>query len=118
MTLAFWQAGDLEAAARSVRDWARVDGERPAPTASPRASTKTSARWTSREEAARRARRARPLRRGRGERLGRLRLRLMDREGALEALERALSLGADGEVKDLVVKAPGDRARAPVPTAA
>ncbi len=31
MTLAFWQAGDLEAAARAVRDWARVDGERPAP---------------------------------------------------------------------------------------
>ncbi len=31
MTLAFWQAGNLEAAARSVRDWARVDGERPAP---------------------------------------------------------------------------------------
>ncbi len=28
----------------------------------------------------------------------------MDREGALEALERALSLGADGEVKDLVVR--------------
>ncbi len=31
MTLAFWQAGNLEAAARAVRDWARVDGERPAP---------------------------------------------------------------------------------------
>src|SRR6202167_572052 len=30
MTLAFWQAGNLEAAARSVRDWARVDGARPA----------------------------------------------------------------------------------------
>src|SRR5262249_53054666 len=30
MTLAFWQAGDLEAAARAVRDWARVDGHRPA----------------------------------------------------------------------------------------
>ena len=31
MTLAFWQAGDLPAAARSVRDWARVDRDRPAP---------------------------------------------------------------------------------------
>src|SRR5947209_3980394 len=30
MTLAFWYAGDLEAAARSVRDWARVEGTRPA----------------------------------------------------------------------------------------
>src|SRR5437764_3856739 len=30
MTLAFWQAGMLEEAGRAVRDWARVDGERPA----------------------------------------------------------------------------------------
>ena len=29
MTLAFWQAGNLPAAARAVRDWARVEGERP-----------------------------------------------------------------------------------------
>ncbi|MDX6656174.1 MAG: hypothetical protein QOH62_967, partial [Solirubrobacteraceae bacterium] len=31
MTLAFWQAGNLPAAGRSVRDWARRDPERPAP---------------------------------------------------------------------------------------
>ncbi len=31
MTLAFWQAGKLEEAARAVRDWARVDGAKPAP---------------------------------------------------------------------------------------
>src|SRR3954447_8951177 len=31
MTLAFFQAGDLPAAGRSVRDWQRVDGERPTP---------------------------------------------------------------------------------------
>src|SRR5215813_12741678 len=31
MTLAFWQAGDLAAAARAVRDWAREEGDRPAP---------------------------------------------------------------------------------------
>src|ERR1700692_4779714 len=30
MSLAFWQAGKLEEAARAVRDWARVDGRRPA----------------------------------------------------------------------------------------
>src|SRR4051812_10642443 len=30
MTLAFWQAGNLPAAGRAVRDWARVDGDRPA----------------------------------------------------------------------------------------
>ena len=29
MTLAFWQAGNLPAAGRAVRDWARVDGDRP-----------------------------------------------------------------------------------------
>ena len=31
MTLAFWQSGDLPAAGRAVRDWARVEGDRPAP---------------------------------------------------------------------------------------
>ena len=31
MTLAFWQAGDLNAAGRAVRDWTRVEGERPTP---------------------------------------------------------------------------------------
>src|SRR5437763_14670449 len=30
MTLAFWQAKNFPAAARAVRDWARVDGEHPA----------------------------------------------------------------------------------------
>ena len=30
LTLAFWQAGDLSAAGRSVRDWARADPTRPA----------------------------------------------------------------------------------------
>src|SRR5947199_5399201 len=30
MTLAFFQAGDLRAAGRAVRDWQRVDGDRPA----------------------------------------------------------------------------------------
>ena len=29
MTLAFWQSGDLPAAGRAVRDWARVEGDRP-----------------------------------------------------------------------------------------
>src|SRR5205085_2453191 len=31
LTTAFWQAGNLPAAARSVRDWMRVEGDRPAP---------------------------------------------------------------------------------------
>ncbi len=93
MTLAFWQAGSLDAAARSVRDWARVDGARPA-----------AHRFASRiyedigaldlaEEAAHRAAVRGAADAGAWERVGRLRLRLMDREGALEALERAGRLG-------------------------
>src|SRR5436305_6437969 len=31
LTAAFWQAGNLPAAARAVRDWARVDNDRPTP---------------------------------------------------------------------------------------
>jgi tetratricopeptide (TPR) repeat protein len=118
MTLAFWQAGKLDEAARAVRDWARVDGSRPA-----------AHRFASRiyedigavdlaEEAAARAAQRGPSDASAWERLGRLRLRLMDREGALEALERALSLGANGEVKDLVVKALAIEPRAPTPTPA
>jgi hypothetical protein len=105
MTLAFWQAGDLEAAARSVRDWARADGERPAPHRFAARIYEDVGAVDLAEEAAHRAAERGPSDAGAWERLGRLRLRLMDREGALEALERALSLGADGEVKDLVVKA-------------
>jgi tetratricopeptide (TPR) repeat protein len=93
LTLAFWQAGNLPAAGRAVRDWARVDPERP-----------TAHRFAARiyedmgaiDLAAEAAERA--VARGREdadawERLGRLRLRLMDREGAIAALERARALG-------------------------
>jgi tetratricopeptide (TPR) repeat protein len=93
LTLAFWQAGNLPAAGRAVRDWARVDGDRP-----------TAHRFAARiyedmgaiDLAAEAAQRA--VDRGREdadawERLGRLRLRLMDREGAIAALERARTLG-------------------------
>jgi tetratricopeptide (TPR) repeat protein len=92
LTLAFWQAGNLPAAGRAVRDWARVDPERP-----------TAHRFAARiyedmgaiDLAAEAAQRA--VDRGREdadawERLGRLRLRLMDRPGAIEALERAREL--------------------------
>ena len=105
MTLAFWQAGQLDAAARAVRDWARVDGARPA-----------AHRFASRiyedigavdlaEEAAERAAERGPGDAGAWERLGRLRLRLRDREGALRALERALSLGASEDIRELRAQA-------------
>ncbi len=93
MTLAFWQADNLPAAGRAVRDWARVDGDRP-----------TAHRYAARiyedmgaidlaAEAALRAAERGPEDADAWERVGRLRLRLMDREGAIDALERARRLG-------------------------
>jgi hypothetical protein len=118
MTLAFWQAGELEAAARAVRDWARVDGERPAPHRFAARIYEDVGAVDLAEEAAQRAAERGPSDAGAWERLGRLRLRMMDREGALEALERALRLGANGEVKDLVVQALAIEPRAPAPAVA
>ena len=57
------------------------------------------------EEAAARAAERGPSDAGAWERLGRLRLRLLDREGALTALRRASSLGGGDEVRDLIVQA-------------
>ncbi len=105
MTLAFWQAGKLDEAARAVRDWARVDGSRPA-----------AHRFASRiyedigavdlaEEAAARAAHRGPADASAWERLGRLRLRLCDREGTLEALRRAMALGAGEDVRELIAQA-------------
>jgi tetratricopeptide (TPR) repeat protein len=93
MTLAFWQAGNLPAAGRAVRDWARVDGDRP-----------TAHRFAARiyedmgavdlaAEAALRAAERGPEDADAWARLGRLRLRLMYRDGAIDALERARRLG-------------------------
>jgi hypothetical protein len=105
MTLAFWQAGNLDAAARSARDWARVDGERPAPHRFAARIYEDIGAIDLAEEAAQRAAERGPTDAGAWERLGRLRLALMDREGALRALDRALKLGAGGEVHDLVAQA-------------
>jgi Flp pilus assembly protein TadD len=93
LTLAFWQAGQLAAAGRSVRDWIRADPTRP-----------TAQRYAARiyedmraidlaEAAALRAAELGPGDASAWERVGRLRLRLMDRAGALDALERARALG-------------------------
>jgi hypothetical protein len=105
MTLAFWQAGKLEEAARAVRDWARVDGERPAAHRFAARIYEDMGAVDLAEEAAVRAAERGPGDAGAWERLGRLRLRLMDREGALSALRQASKLGADGEVPDLIVQA-------------
>src|SRR5256714_3240048 len=105
MTLAFWQAGRLEEAARAVRDWARVDGSRPAAHRFAARIYEDMGAVDLAEEAAERAARRGPSDAGAWERLGRLRLRLMDREGALSALKRALALGAGEDVQDLVSQA-------------
>jgi tetratricopeptide (TPR) repeat protein len=92
MTLAFWQADNLEAAARAVRDWARLDGDRPAAHRfAARIYEDMGAIDLAAEAAARAAERA-PGDASEWARLGRLRLRLMDRAGALDALRRAQSL--------------------------
>ncbi len=105
MTLAFWQAGNLEAAARSVREWARADVGRPAAHRFAARIYEDIGAIDLAEEAAARAVRRGPADAGAWERLGRLRLLLRDREGALEALERAGALGAGGELRDLLAQA-------------
>jgi tetratricopeptide (TPR) repeat protein len=105
MTLAFWQAGDLDAAARSVRDWARVDGNRPAAHRFAARIYEDIGAVDLAEEAAERATERAPADAGAWERLGRLRLRLLDREGSLAALRRALELGADGDAHELLTEA-------------
>jgi hypothetical protein len=105
MTLAFWQAGKLDAAARAVRDWARVDGERPAAHRFAARIYEDMGAVDLAAEAADRAAKRGPADAGAWERLGRLRLTLLDREGALEALRRASTLGAGGEVPGLIAQA-------------
>jgi tetratricopeptide (TPR) repeat protein len=92
MTLAFWQAGNLPAAGRSVRDWARRDPDRPAPQRfAARIYEDMGAIDLAAEAADRVAARA-PSDADAWERVGRLRLRLMDRDAAQAALEVARRL--------------------------
>ena len=105
MTLAFWHAGKLDEAARAVRDWARVDSKRPAPHRFAARIYEDMGAVDLAAEAAERAAERGPRDAGAWERLGRLRLRLADREAALRAFERALSLGAGDEVRGLIDEA-------------
>jgi tetratricopeptide (TPR) repeat protein len=93
LTLAFWQAGNLPAAGRAVRDWARLDGDRPAAHRfAARIYEDMGAIDLAAEAADRVAARA-PTDADAWARVGRLRLRLMHRDLALAALERARVLG-------------------------
>jgi len=98
MTLAFWQAGNLDAAARAVRDWARLDGGRPAAHRFAARIYEDMGAIDLAAEAAERAAARNPDDPSDWARVGRLRLRLLDREGAIEALRRGAALGPSVEV--------------------
>jgi tetratricopeptide (TPR) repeat protein len=97
LTLAFWQAGDYSAAARAVRDWAREEGDRPAPHRYAARIYEDMGSLSQAVEAAQREVDRAPADASAWERLGRLRLRSFDRERAREALDRARELGPSEE---------------------
>jgi tetratricopeptide (TPR) repeat protein len=97
MTLAFWQGGDLNAAGRSVRDWARAEGDRPTPHRFAARIYEDMGAIDLAAEAAERAAGRAPTDAGAWERVGRLRLRMMDRDAAIVALENARRLGPSME---------------------
>ncbi len=92
LTAAFWQAGNLAAAARTVRDWARVESDRPTPERFAARIYEDMGALDLAADAATRAIHRAPNDGSAWERLGRLRLKLMDRSRAISALERAREL--------------------------
>jgi len=92
LTLAFWQAGDYSAAARAARDWIRAERDRPAPYRYAARIYEDMGALSQAVDAATREVEAAPSDASAWERLGRLRLRTFDRDGARDALERAREL--------------------------
>ncbi len=93
LTVAFWQARNLPAAARTVRDWSRAESDRPTPERFASRIYEDMGALDLAAEAATRAAQRAPADASAWERLGRLRLQLMDRDGAIDALERARLAG-------------------------
>src|SRR5579859_1561779 len=93
LTTAFWQAGNLPAAARAVRDWARAETDRPTPERFAARIYEDMGAIDLAADAAQRAVDRAPADPSAWERLGRLRLLLMDRAAAIDALERARTIG-------------------------
>jgi tetratricopeptide (TPR) repeat protein len=91
---AYWQAGDYAAAARAVRDWIREEPGRPAPHRTAARIYEDMGALTQALDESVKECAASPSDVSAWERLGRLRLRAFDRDGAREALERARTLGA------------------------
>jgi tetratricopeptide (TPR) repeat protein len=89
LTAAFWQAGNLPAAGRAVRDWARVESDRPTPERFASRIYEDMGAVDYAADAAERAAQRAPADASAWARIGRLRLRLMDRAAAITALERA-----------------------------
>ena len=89
MTLAFWQARNFPAAARSVRDWARVEGDSPAVHRTASRIYEDQGSYRQAIESAERVTRMNPEDGTAWERIGRLHLRRLDRAAARTALERA-----------------------------
>ena len=98
LTVAFWQSGNLPAAGRAVRDWGRAETDRP-----------TAERYASRiyedmgaidlaAESAQRVTERVPGDASAWARLGRLRLRQLQRDAAIDALERALAIEPSLEI--------------------
>jgi tetratricopeptide (TPR) repeat protein len=93
MTVAFWQAGNLPAAARAVRDWGRAETDRPTPDRFASRIYEDMGAYDLAADYAERVTERAPGDSSAWARLGRLRLRLMDRAGAITALERARLTG-------------------------
>ncbi len=89
MTVAFWQSGDMEAAARSVRAWVRVEPGRPAPHRYAMRLYEAMGLHELAAESAERECATNPRDGSAWARLGALRLRLLQPEAAREALTRA-----------------------------
>lgn len=89
MTVAFWQASEMEAAARSVRSWVRVEPGRPAPHRYAARLYSAMGLYELAAESAERECATNPRDGAAWARLGGLRLRLLQPEAAREALTRA-----------------------------
>jgi cytochrome c-type biogenesis protein CcmH/NrfG len=97
MTTAFWQAGDYAAAARCVRDWARIEPDRPAPHRTAARIYEDMGSVSQATDSAERETVVAPTDATAWERLGRLRMRRFNRAGALDALNRARALDPSEE---------------------
>jgi tetratricopeptide (TPR) repeat protein len=97
MTLAFWQSGDFSAAGRSVRDWIRAEKDRPAPYRYAARIYESMGALSQAVDAGEREVAVAPEDASAWERLGRLRMRTFDREGARTALDHARAIGPSEE---------------------